>query len=359
MDSGFAAEPVIGPAEGRTLWRRPGMTKTKWGEKMRCLVQRLAAFTFACVALSCVGGAARAADDYPNHTVRWLVGYPPGGSTDIVARLIGQYLSEHLGQQFAVENKPGAGNNLATDIAAHSPPDGYTLLLVNPANAINATLYENLSFNFIRDMAPVAGIIRVPNVMEVNPSVPAKTVAEFISYAKASPGKVNMASAGVGTSTHLSGALFMLMTGVDMVHVPYHGAAPALTDLLGGQVQVFFDNLPSSIGHIKGGRLRPLAVTTVARAAALPDLPTVGETVPGYEASVFYGMAAPKGTPRPIIDKLNKLVNAALADPALQAKLAELGGTNISGTPEDFGKIIAAETEKWAKVVKATGATAE
>jgi tripartite-type tricarboxylate transporter receptor subunit TctC len=301
----------------------------------------------------------RAAGDYPNHSVRWLVGYPPGGSTDICARLIGQYLSEHLGQQFAIENKPGAGNNLATELAVRSAPDGYTVFLVNPANTINASLYKNLSFNFIQDMAPVAGFIRVPNVMEVNPSVPAKTVAEFIAYAKANPGKVNMASSGVGTSVHLSGALFMMMTGVDLVHVPYRGAAPALTDLLGGQVQVMFDNLPSSIAHIQSGRLRALAVTTATRAKALPDVPTVAETVPGYEASAFFGMAVPKGTPREIIDKLNRTVNQALADPALQAKLGELGGTNIPGTPEDFGKIVAGETDKWAKVVKATGATAE
>jgi len=325
---------------------------------MRRRVQRFAAFAFAFVVLMGTGGA-RAEDDYPNHAVRWLVGYPPGGSTDICARLIGQYLSEHFHQQFAVENKPGAGNNLATEMAANAPPDGYTVFLVNPANAINATLYKNLSFNFIRDMAPVAGFIRVPNVMEVNPAVPAKTVAEFISYAKANPGKVNLASSGIGTSVHLSGALFMLMTGVDLVHVPYRGAAPALTDMLGGQVQVMFDNLPSSIAYIQAGRLRALAVTTATRAKALPDVPTVGETVPGYEASAFFGMAAPRGTPRDIIEKLNDAVNTALADPAMQAKLAELGGTNIPGTPEDFGKIIADETEKWSKVVKATGATAE
>src|SRR5271170_3149594 len=232
------------------------------------------AIAIACAALG-AAGAARADSDYPNHAVRWLVGYPPGGATDIVARLIGQYLSEHLGQQFAVENKPGAGNNLATETAVNSPPDGYTLLLVNPANGINATLYKNLSFNFIRDMAPVAGIMRVPNVMEVNPNVPAKTVAEFIDYAKANPGKVNMASSGVGTSVHLSGALFMMMTGTDLIHVPYRGAAPALTDMLGGQVQVMFDNLPSSIGHIQGGRLRALGVTTATRAKLLPDVPTV------------------------------------------------------------------------------------
>lgn len=315
------------------------------------------------VALICAliagSGAARAADDYPNHAVRWLVGYPPGGSTDICARLIGQYLAQKLGQQFIIENKPGAGNNLATEIAAHAPPDGYTVFLVNPANTINASLYKNLSFDFIRDMAPVAGFIRVPNVMEVNPAIPAKTVAEFIAYAKSNPGKVNMASSGVGTSVHLSGALFMMMTGVNLVHVPYRGAAPALTDMLAGHVQVMFDNLPSSIAHIQAGRLRALAVTTATRAAALPNVPTVADTVPGYEASAFFGMAVPKGTPRPIIDKLNRTINQALADPALQARLAELGGTNIAGTPEDFGKIVVDETNKWTKVVKATGATAE
>jgi tripartite-type tricarboxylate transporter receptor subunit TctC len=291
--------------------------------------------------------------------VRWLVGYPPGGSTDICARLIGQYLSEHLGQQFLIENKPGAGNNLATEMAAKSPPDGYTVFLVNPANAINASLYKNLSFNFIQDMAPVGGFIRVPNVMEVNPQVPAHTVAEFIDYAKARPGKVNMASSGVGTSVHLSGALFMMMTGIDMVHVPYRGAAPALTDMLAGQVQVMFDNLPSSIGHIQAGRLRALAVTTTTRSKALPDVPTVAETVPGYEASAWFGMAVPRGTPEPVIAKLNKTINDALADKTMQGRLAELGGSLIPGTPEDFGKIVGEETDKWAKVVKATGATAD
>jgi tripartite-type tricarboxylate transporter receptor subunit TctC len=326
---------------------------------MKIMAGRLGVFVLAAVALIGGAGAANAADDYPNHPVRWLVGYPPGGSTDICARLIGQYLSEHLGQQFIIENKPGAGNNLATEMAAKSSPDGYTVFLVNPANAINATLYNNLSFNFIEDMAPVAGFIRVPNVMEINPNVPAKTVAEFIAYAKANPGKVNMASSGVGTSVHLSGELFQMMTGVKLTHVPYRGAAPALTDMLGGQVQVMFDNLPSSIGHIQGGRLRALAVTTAVRAKLLPDVPTIAETVPGYEASAWFGMAVPKGTPRPVIDKLNKTVNEALADPAMQVRLAELGGTNIPGTPEDFGKIVAEETDKWAKVVKATGATAE
>src|SRR5271155_1632504 len=280
---------------------------------MRGIFRRLAAFAVALLALAAVPG---------------LVGYPPGGSTDICARLIGQYLSEHLHQQFAVENKPGAGNNLATEMATKADPDGYTVFLVNPANAINATLYKNLSFNFIKDMAPVAGFMRVPNVMEVNPEVPAHTVAEFIAYAKANPGKVNLASSGVGTSVHLSGALFMLMTGVDLVHVPYRGAAPALTDLLGNQVQVMFDNLPSSIGHIQGGRLRALAVTTAVPSKALPGVPTVGETVPGYEASAFFGMAVPRATPRAIIDKLNREINAAIADPAVQAKLADIGGVN-------------------------------
>jgi tripartite-type tricarboxylate transporter receptor subunit TctC len=329
---------------------------------MQRIVRWFVAVALACLAGSAGAGAARAQDDYPNHAVRWLVGYPPGGATDIVARLLGQYLSEALHQQFIIENKPGAGNNLATEMAVNSPPDGYTLYLVNPANAINATLYKNLSFNFLRDMAPVAGFMRVPNVMEVNPNLPVHTVQEFIDYAKANAGKVNMASAGIGTSTHLSGALFMMMTDVKMVHVPYRGGAPALVDLLGGQVQVYFDNLPSSIAYIKAGKLRPLGVTTAQRAAVLPDVPTIGETVPGYEASVFYGMAVPAGTPRDVIEKLNRAVNDALADPAMQAKLGELGelgGTLIPGTPEDFGNLIANETDKWAKVVKATGATAE
>ncbi len=320
--------------------------------------QQLATFALAFLALA-PAGRARAADDYPNHAVRWIVGYPPGGSTDICARLIGQYLSERLHQQFAIENKPGASNNLATEIAAKAPPDGYTVFLVNPANVINATLYKNLPFDFLRDIAPVAGFIRVPNVMEVNPKVPAHTVAEFISYAKANPGKINMASGGVGTSVHLSGVLFMMMTGVKLVHVPYHGAAPALTDMLAGQVQVMFDNLPSSIGYIQAGRLRALGVTTATRAKALPNVPTIAATVPGYEASAFFGMGVPRGTPPQIIAKLNRTINEGLADPVLQAKLAKLGGTSIAGTPDDFGKLLVAETAKWAKVVKASGASVE
>jgi tripartite-type tricarboxylate transporter receptor subunit TctC len=329
---------------------------------MQRTVKRALAIGAACFAVAALAGAAKAQDDnagYPDHPVRWLVGYPPGGSTDICARLIGNYLSQRLHAQFTIENKPGAGNNLATEIAAHSPPDGYTVFLVNPANTINATLYKNLNFDFLRDMAPVAGFIRVPNVMEVNPNVPAHSVAEFLDYAKANPGKVNMASSGIGTSVHLSGELFMMMTGIKMVHVPYRGAGPALTDLMGGQVQVMFDNMPSSIGYIKGGRLRALAVTTAERSKELPDVPPVADTVPGYEASAFFGMAVPAGTPREIVERLNRAVNDALADPDVQGKLAELGGTLIPGTPEDFGKLLADETDKWSKVVKATGATAE
>jgi tripartite-type tricarboxylate transporter receptor subunit TctC len=258
-------------------------------------------------------------------------GHPPGGSTDILARLFGQYLSEKLGQQFIVENKPGAGNNLGTDAVAKAAPDGYTLLLVNPANTINASLYKHLNFVFLRDIDPVAGFIRVPNVMEVNPSVPVKTVAEFIAYAKANPDKLNVASSGNGTSIHLSGELFKMMTGVKMTHVPYKGSAPMLTDLLGGQVQVTFDNLPSSIGHIKAGKLRPLAVTTATRSPELPDVPTVADTVPGYEASAFFGLGAPKETPKEIVNLINKHVNDALKDPAMLKKLADLGGIPMPG----------------------------
>jgi tripartite-type tricarboxylate transporter receptor subunit TctC len=312
------------------------------------------------LSLVCVAGLPQAlALDYPTRPVHWIVGYPAGGTTDILARLVGQYLSDKLGQQFIIDNRAGAGNNIATELVVKAPPDGYTLLLVNPANGINATLYDNLSFNFIRDIVPVAGIIRVPNVMEVNPGVPAKTVAEFIAYVKANPGKVNMASSGNGTSVHVSGELFKMMTGINMLHVPYRGAAPALTDLMGGQVQVIFDNLPSSIEYIRAGKLRALGVTTTTRSDALPNVPTVAETVPGYEASAWFGLGAPKGTPAEIIDKLNAAVNAGLADPRLKARLADLGGAPMIGTPADFGKVIAEETEKWAKVVKFSGARAD
>jgi tripartite-type tricarboxylate transporter receptor subunit TctC len=321
----------------------------------------LIASAVACCA--CLAGtaahAADAADAYPNRPVRWIVPYPPAGTTDILARIVCDWLTQHLKQQFVVDNRPGAGNNIGTETAIRSAPDGYTLLLVNPANAINATLYRNLSFNFLRDLDAVAGIVRVPNVMEVPRSFPANSVSEFIAYAKKNPGKVNMASSGSGTSVHLSGELFKAMTGIEMQHIPYKGAGPALIDLIGGQVHVLFDNLPSSIGHIKGGSLRALAVTTAKRSPTLPDVPTVSETVPGYEASAWFGMAVPKGTPRAIIMKLNREVNAALADAGMRAKLAELGGTPISGTPEEFWKIHTMETEKWAKVVKFSGAKAE
>ncbi len=309
------------------------------------------------LALAAAAGIPQArALDYPTRPVHVIVGYPAGGTTDILARLVGQYLSERLGQQFIIDNRSGAGNNIGTEAVVSAAPDGYTLLLVNPANAINATLYEKLPFNFVRDIVPVAGIIRVPNVMEVNPAVPAKTVAEFIAYTKANPGKVNMASSGNGTSIHVSGELFKMMAHVDMLHVPYRGSAPALTDLMGGQVQVLFDNMPSSIEYLKAGKLRPLAVTTAARSDALPGVPTVAETVPGYEASAWFGLGAPKGTPAEIVDKLNAAVNAGLADPKLKARLADLGGTMLVGPPGDFGKLVAEETEKWAKVVKFSGA---
>ena len=316
-------------------------------------------FALGMTGLTWAGISDAAALDYPTRPVRWVVGYPAGGSTDIVARLVGQYLSEKLGQQFIIENKPGAGNNIATEAVINAPPDGYTLLFVNPANGINASLYKKLSFNFVRDIAPVAGITRVPNVMEVNPNVPAKTVAEFIAYAKANPNKVNMASSGNGTSVHLSGELFMAMTGVKLTHVPYRGSAPALTDMIAGQVQVLFDNLPSSIQHVTGGKLRALAVTTDKRSDALPDVPTVAETVPGYEASAWFGMGAPKGTPPEVIAVLNKTINEALADPNIKARLAEMGGMHMGGTPAEFGKIIADETEKWRKVVEFAGASVD
>ncbi len=308
-------------------------------------------------ALVCIGSAS--ALDYPTRPVRFVVGYPAGGATDILARLIGQRLSERLGQQFVIENKPGAGNNIGTEAVINAEPDGYTILLVNPANYINASLYANLKFNFVRDIAPVASFNRVPNVMTVSKDVPAKTVAEFIAYVKANPGKVNMASSGNGTSVHLSGEMFMAMSDTKMQHVPYRGAAPAITDMLGGQVQVIFDNMPSIIQHIRSGSLRALAVTTATRSAQLPDVPTVADTVPGYEASALFGVGAPKKTPAEIIEKLNKEINAVLAEPATKARLIELGGEPLIGPPDAFGKMIAAETEKWEKVVKFAGAHVE
>jgi tripartite-type tricarboxylate transporter receptor subunit TctC len=293
------------------------------------------------------------AQTYPTRPVRIMVGAPAGGGIDITARLIGQWLSERLGQQFITENRPGAGTNIATEAVVRAAPDGYTLLLAFSSNALNATLYERLNFNFIRDIAPVAGVIRVPNVMLVNPSVPAKTIPEFIAYAKANPGKISMASGGIGTPGHVSGELFKMMTGVNLVHVPYRGAAPALTDLLGGQVQVYFPGMTGSIEYIKAGKLRALAVTTATRSEALPDLPTVGEFVPSFEASQWYGVGAPKNTPAEIVDRLNKEINAALADPKIKDRLTDLGGMILGGSPAEFGELIADETEKWGKVIRA------
>jgi tripartite-type tricarboxylate transporter receptor subunit TctC len=296
------------------------------------------------------------AQTYPSRPIRLIVGFAAGGPTDITARLIGQWLSERLGQQCVIENRPGAGSNIAAEAVVNAPADGYTLLILGATNAINATLYEKLNFNFIRDIAPVAGLIRVPLVMEVHPSVPAKSVWEFIAYAKANPGKINMGSGGNGTTLHVSGELFKLMAGLDMVHVPYRGAAPMLVDLIGGQVQVAFDPMPSSIEYIRAGKLRPLAVTTAERSLTLSDLPTVGDFVPGYEASSWYGVGAPRGTPADIIERLNREINAGLADAKVKARLNDLGGLPLTGSAAAFGQFIADETEKWAKVVKFSGA---
>jgi len=306
-------------------------------------------------ALPAVSRVARA-QAYPTRPVRIIVAVAAGSAMDILARLMSQWLSERLGQQFVIENRPGGGNNIGTEAAVRAPADGYTLLMVNTVNAINATLYEKLNYNFIRDIAPVASIARAPFVMEVHPSVPAKTVPEFIAYAKANPGKINMASGGVGSGAHVSGELFKMLTGVEILHVPYRGAAPALTDLLGGQVQVMFADMPSSIEYVRTGKLVALAVTTATRSEALPQLPSVSEFVPGFEASAWWGVGAPRNTPPEIVGVLNKEINVALADAKIKARLAELGGTAIAGSPTDFGKLVADETEKWAKVVKFSGA---
>jgi len=295
------------------------------------------------------------AQAYPTRPVRLVVGYPAGGTNDILARLIGQWLSERLGQPFVIDNRPGASTNLATETVVRAPADGYTLLLVGPANAINGTLYDNLNFNFIRDIAPVASISREALFMVVNPTFPAKTVPEFIAFAKANPGKINMASAGNGSSTHMAGELFKLMTGVSMVHLPYRGGGPAMTDLLSNQVQVFFPSAPVSIEYIRTGSVRALAITTEMRSEALPDVPTVAEFVPGYEASAVYGLGAPRHTPGEIVNKLNNEINMGLADPTLKKRFAELSSDVFSGSPADFGKVIAAETEKWGKVIKSAG----
>jgi tripartite-type tricarboxylate transporter receptor subunit TctC len=315
----------------------------------------LAAGAAALPAMSRTAGA----QAYPTRPVRWVVGTVAGSSPDMFARLIGQWLSDRLGRPFVIENRPGAGTNIATELVVRAPPDGYTLLFITSANSINATLYDKLNFNFVRDIVPVATFVRVPNVMEVNPSFPAKTVPEFIAYTKANPGKVNMASAGNGTVSHVAGELFKMMSGINMVHVPYRGGPPALTDLIGGQVQVMFDNLASSIEHIKAGRLRALAVTAPMRSEALPDIPTISEFLPGYEGSALFGLGVPKNTPAEIVDKLNNEINAALANPKVKARLAELGGMAFARSPADFSKLIADETDKWAKVVKFSGAKPE
>jgi tripartite-type tricarboxylate transporter receptor subunit TctC len=295
------------------------------------------------------------AQTYPTRPIRWIVGFPPGGAADMVVRLIGESLSERLGQQIVIDNRPGAGTNIAAEAVVRAPADGYTLLLVGPANAINATFYEKLPFNFIRDIAPVAGINRSPLVMQVNPSLQARTITELIAYAKANPGKLAVASGGNGTASQLTAALFKMMAGVDMLDVPYRGEAPALTDLLGGQVQVMFGTLTSSIEYIRTGSLRALAVTTATRSQALPDLPTIGDVVPGYESSTWNGVGVPKSTPTEIVDRLNKEINAALADPRTKARFADLGATTLAISPSDFGRLIASETEKWGKVVKFSG----
>jgi tripartite-type tricarboxylate transporter receptor subunit TctC len=304
------------------------------------------------VALPAVSRIARA-QTYPTRPVRLIVGFPPGGGFDIYARLLGQWLSERLNQPFVIENRPGAGSNIGTEVVVRAPADGYTLLLVGTPNSINATLYEKLPFDFIRDIVPVAGVSRESCIMAVHPSVPAKTVPEFISYAKANPGKLNLASGGNGSMQHVSGELFKMMAGVNMAHVPYRGVGLALTDLLGGQVQVMFPGMASSIEYIRGGTLRPLAVTTATRMEVLPDIPAVGEFVPGYEAIQLYGVGAPRNTPAEVVDKLNKEINAGLADPKLKARLAQLGGLPMPMTPAEFGKHIADETEKWGRLIRA------
>jgi len=296
------------------------------------------------------------AETWPARPIRLIIGYTPGGSADLTARLMGQWLSERLGQPFVIENRPGGGTNIATEAVVRAAPDGYTLLLVAPANAINATLYEKLNFNFLRDIEPIAGIIRFPNVVAVNPQVPVNTIPELIAYVKANPGKLNMASSGNGSTIHMSGELFKMMTGIDMVHVPYRGGAPALTDLISGQVQVMFDNIPTCAEHVKSGKLRGLAITSTTRSEVLPDLPPVADFLPGYEASAWYGFGAPKGTPPEIIARLNKETNAVLADATAKKRFAELGAFLLPGSAADFGKLLADETEKWGKVVKFSGA---
>jgi len=325
---------------------------------MKFLRRKFLHLAAGAVALPAVSRIAKA-QTYPSRPVHIILGFPAGGSSDVIGRLMAQWLSERLGQPFVFDNRPGAGSNIGTEMVARAAPDGYTLLWTTSANAITATLYDNLNFNFIRDFAPVAGVFRVPNIMEVYPSVPAHNVPEFIAYAKANPGKINMASGGNGTTAHVAGELFKMMADVDMRHVPYRGSAPALIDLLGGQVQVMFDLMSTSIEHIRAGKLRALAVTTAMRSEALPDIPTVSEFVPGYEASTWNGVAVPRNTPGEMIGKLNTEINAGLADPKIKARLADLGATVLAGSPAAFGKLIADETEKWAKVIKFAAIKAE
>jgi tripartite-type tricarboxylate transporter receptor subunit TctC len=325
---------------------------------MKVARRRVLPMVAAAAALLTVTRISRA-QSYPSRSVRLIVGFAPGGGNDIAARLIGQWLSQRLGQRFVIENRPGAGGNIATEAVVNAAPDGYTLLLVNNANATNATLYERLNFNFIRDIVPVGGIARVPNLMLLNPAVPASTVPEFMAYARNSPHKVNMGSGGTGGPVHMAGALFDLMTGLDMQHVPYRGEAIALADLIGGQVQVVFGSIPASIQYVRAGKLRALAVTTTTRSEALPEIPVLADFVPGYEASTWYGIGAPYNTPAGILERLNREINAGLDDPALKTRLAELGGMTIAGPPADLGKLIAADTEKWGKVIRAANIKAE
>ncbi|MGA2894506.1 MAG: tripartite tricarboxylate transporter substrate binding protein [Xanthobacteraceae bacterium] len=325
---------------------------------MRLSRRRFLPLAGSAVALPALSRFARA-ETYPSRPVHIILGYPPGGSADMIARLAGQWLSERFGQQFVIESRPGASTNLATEAVLRAAPDGYTLLLVAPANAINGSLYATLNFDFLRDYAPVAGLIRFPDVLDVNPAVPVHSVPEFIAYAKANPGKLNMASSGVGSTIHVAGELFKMMTGVDMVHVPYRGGAQALLDMVSGRDQVMFDNLPSSIEFIKAGKFRALAVTTATRSEVFPDLPTIADFVPGYEASAWYGLGAPKGTADEIIDTLNEAINARLAEPKTRAQLAEVGASLLPGSAPEFGRLVADETGKWGKVIKFANIKAE
>jgi tripartite-type tricarboxylate transporter receptor subunit TctC len=339
------------------LMRRagPGNCSAAEAETMTSRIKFLQVLALAVIGASWALGCA-IAQEYPNRPVRWVVGFPPGGPTDIVARLMGQWLQERLGQPFVIENRPGAGGNIATQAVLNAQPDGYTLLMASHANAINATLYQKLTFNFLTDNAPVAGLVRVPNVLEVHPSLPIRTVTDFIAHAKTAPGKISYASAGNGTSAHLAAELFKAMTGVDLQHVPYRGSAPALTDMLAGTVSVMFDSMASSIEHIRAGTLRAIAVTTAARADALPDLPTVAETVPGYDMTGWFGVIAPKGTPAAIVARLNREINLGLADARMKARFAEFGANTIVASPQEFAAYLAAETDNWAKAVKFSGA---